>query len=153
MKKEKNQKDLLEELKYYKHLSYHDIMTDCFNRNWFETIFLKTYRGKDFYLAFADINGLKKVNDEHGHSAGDKLIRDIAKALSKFGKTIRNGGDEFLIILKDETAKATFETCFANDKHVAFGIALHTKGKDIYSTIRESDAIMYENKRAKKKSL
>ncbi len=51
-----------------------------------------------------DINGLKKVNDEVGHAAGDKLITDAADILYEFfpGYHIyRIGGDEFVIISKE----------------------------------------------------
>ncbi len=48
-----------------------------------------------------DINGLKYVNDNFGHSAGDELIRGAANCiynvLSRYGKCFRTGGDEFIV--------------------------------------------------------
>ena len=50
-----------------------------------------------------DINGLKQVNDRHGHSAGDELIRGVARCVSEvltpYGACYRTGGDEFVAIL------------------------------------------------------
>lgn len=53
--------------------------------------------------AFCDLNGLKAVNDAHGHAEGDRLIREAADALryagGKKGRLYRIGGDEFLLLL------------------------------------------------------
>ena len=49
-----------------------------------------------------DINGLKLVNDNLGHNAGDKLLTDFAGVLNKTIRgsdiAVRMGGDEFLLI-------------------------------------------------------
>lgn len=50
-----------------------------------------------------DINGLKTVNDEYGHQAGDELIIGMARCIQDtfepYGKCYRTGGDEFVVIL------------------------------------------------------
>lgn len=58
-----------------------------------------------FALAYIDLNNFKPVNDEHGHSAGDRALRVFAERL---GKVIRSqdqlcrlAGDEFAILLND----------------------------------------------------
>lgn len=52
-----------------------------------------------------DIDYFKKLNDSHGHEAGDKVLRDIARLLQDTvgdnGIAFRYGGEEFLIILPD----------------------------------------------------
>ncbi|OBH05667.1 diguanylate cyclase [Mycobacterium sp. E2699] len=62
-------------------------------------------RGSDFQLAFLDVDGLKRVNDEHGHDVGDMLIADVAGALRDTlrGSDIlaRMGGDEFCVLLTE----------------------------------------------------
>lgn len=56
----------------------------------------------DFVYASIDVNGLKVVNDEIGHAAGDELIKGAAdcmtKAFASYGKVYRTGGDEFVSI-------------------------------------------------------
>lgn len=58
--------------------------------------------GDDFVYASIDVNGLKIVNDEIGHAAGDELIKGAAKCMKEvigsYGKVYRTGGDEFVSI-------------------------------------------------------
>lgn len=86
-----------------------DDMTGLFNRRAYEEE-LQKYEGKslpsDFIAAVLDINGLKRTNDNLGHSAGDELIAGLADCIKKTGsehgfthlKTFRTGGDEFTIL-------------------------------------------------------
>ena len=56
-------------------------------------------------VVFADVNGLKKVNDNFGHDAGDELIASVAKAITEIfpeAKKYRFGGDEFVILSFDK---------------------------------------------------
>ncbi len=59
--------------------------------------------GTPLSLAMLDLDGLKAVNDQHGHSAGDFLLRNmtsrITAALRQLDLAARVGGDEFAIIL------------------------------------------------------
>ena len=54
-------------------------------------------------LAFVDVDGLKAINDDHGHAAGDQLLRDVAAALlnglRSYDLVVRYGGDEFVCAL------------------------------------------------------
>ena len=58
--------------------------------------------GKDFFVAFIDVTGLKRVNDVHGHAAGDLVLQQVADSLrrnSRAGELIcRWGGDEFVLV-------------------------------------------------------
>jgi diguanylate cyclase (GGDEF)-like protein len=61
-------------------------------------------------LVFADLDGLKKINDEHGHAAGDAAIRLVANALkSIFRETdivARWSGDEFVALMGEGSEEA-----------------------------------------------
>ncbi|MBR4910042.1 MAG: diguanylate cyclase [Clostridia bacterium] len=65
--------------------------------------------GKEkFSIAVFDVDNLKIVNDEHGHVMGDNLINGTAKCIKNvFGaeNVFRIGGDEFIAVLKDFSAK------------------------------------------------
>ena len=54
-----------------------------------------------------DINGLKRVNDNFGHLAGDELICGASQCISntfvKYGKCYRTGGDEFIVFIHSDT--------------------------------------------------
>jgi diguanylate cyclase (GGDEF)-like protein len=57
-------------------------------------------------LILCDIDHFKKVNDGHGHQAGDRVLVEFAEVLRKETRTIdvlgRLGGEEFLVLLPDE---------------------------------------------------
>ena len=54
-------------------------------------------------LGFIDVDGLKVINDVHGHAAGDQLLREVGRALitglRSYDLVVRYGGDEFLCVL------------------------------------------------------
>ena len=52
-------------------------------------------------MLFADLDNLKQVNDQMGHSWGDRLLCDMAEALMRYrfgGTVFRIGGDEFVVV-------------------------------------------------------
>jgi diguanylate cyclase (GGDEF)-like protein len=69
---------------------------------------------KDCALIIIDIDDFKKINDRYGHMAGDAALIGAAKAIRKLfrSKDIvgRIGGDEFLVLVKDVSAKDIVET-------------------------------------------
>lgn len=65
---------------------------------------------KSLSLLLIDLNYLKKVNDTHGHPAGDEMIASFAKFLRKILRDCdilaRTGGDEFMVFLPDQDEKS-----------------------------------------------
>jgi len=57
-------------------------------------------------LALLDVDGFKRVNDQLGHHAGDKVLSALAQVLPEAGDAYRIGGDEFAIILAAPRAEA-----------------------------------------------
>lgn len=86
--------------------AHRDIMTGLYNRRAYEDYLEKhggMPDGKDFIYVAIDLNGLKAINDDVGHEAGDELIKGAAfcmkKVLGEYGFIYRHGGDEFSAML------------------------------------------------------
>ncbi|WP_459931699.1 HD domain-containing phosphohydrolase [Desulfosporosinus burensis] len=97
--------DKKEKRRQIEYLSYHDQLTGLYNRRFFEEELkrLDTKRNLPLSFVFADVNGLKTINDAFGHQAGDQLIQlvsDVFKMACRADDIIsRTGGDEFVILL------------------------------------------------------
>ena len=91
-------------------LSVTDELTRLNNRRGFYMLAEPALRaarrhGSDCLLAFLDVDGLKRVNDQHGHNAGDNLIADVAQVLRATLREsdilARMGGDEFCLMVTE----------------------------------------------------
>lgn len=99
--------------------SFVDKLTGCYNRRFFENFkedkVDPNHDDGKFTLVFADVNDVKRTNDDPnlGYGHGDKLIKDTADFLkSKFRKedhVIRLGGDEFVVICVNDQNDPDFE--------------------------------------------
>lgn len=99
---------LTQEKDKYEHDATHDALTGLGNRVLFDRCIdqavSETARtGASFALLYLDANHFKRVNDAHGHLAGDALLAGIAARLSgcirQEDRAFRLGGDEFAVIL------------------------------------------------------
>ena len=108
-------------------------------------------------VASIDLNGLKNVNDQMGHSAGDNLIRRTADHIARVfpGKSYRIGGDEFLVIdtvLEENAfrkAISAMQTNMAQDRiSVSMGISWRRRNCNIKEQFDEADRLMYRAKAA-----
>jgi diguanylate cyclase (GGDEF)-like protein/PAS domain S-box-containing protein len=85
--------------------SYRDLLTGLSNRRYLDDEAARLQASREFPVAiFAfDLDGLKQVNDRHGHAAGDELLQAMAAFLAQFfragDRVVRAGGDEFLVLL------------------------------------------------------
>lgn len=118
----------------------------------------------DLAVFLIDINGLKRVNDQLGHKAGDEIIcaaaECIEKAVGKLGSTFRIGGDEFVVFGKMNKLQiaATLKSLtkiidawsgvYAKKLSVAIGWAhaCDFAGCSIDRLIKEADKAMYKQK-------
>ncbi len=91
-----------------RHQSITDELTGLLNRRGFYLLALSAMQSahnhdRSCLLAFVDIDGLKRVNDQQGHDAGDELIKDastvLRSALRKSDVVARMGGDEFCALV------------------------------------------------------
>lgn len=156
----------------YQKLAYMDHVTQGKNRlayeRDFEAIMRDEKQKKDLRLVLFDLDNLKKINDVHGHIAGDEAIKtayDIISTVFKdFGECYRIGGDEFACLYLNNSElfyaeklklMAFFENEFNLKSAYRFGISLGSavlSSDDMgYTELYEqADRMMYEYRKAKK---
>ncbi len=87
------------------YLSFHDSLSNVYNRAFFEEESKRLNAEQHFPLSYivSDINGLKLINDTFGHAVGDRFLIETAKILKtntrKDAVVARVGGDEFALLL------------------------------------------------------
>jgi diguanylate cyclase (GGDEF)-like protein len=96
-----------------------DGLTGLYNRRFFEaTLALEaehaTRSGRDLGLLVLDIDHFKRINDAHGHQAGDQVLRELAARLTaaiRGGDVVaRYGGEEFVVLLRNTGIEAVPDT-------------------------------------------
>ena len=98
-------------------LSFHDKLTDLYNRNYFmeELKRLNTERKLPLTIIMGDVNSLKIVNDAFGHKKGDQLLKKVAEILKNNIRDAdilaRIGGDEFSILLPRTDKETALKIC------------------------------------------
>jgi diguanylate cyclase (GGDEF)-like protein len=152
-------------------LAEHDPLTRLFNRRAFnhrlrvESARARRY-AKSFALVVLDVDGFKRINDRHGHMAGDAALARVADLLAHELRApdaaFRIGGDEFALILPEvdpasidavvrRIAARVETTCAAEGNPVtaSFGVAMFgIVAHDPEALLRAADAAMYEAKRS-----
>lgn len=110
-------------------------------------------------ILFCDVNYFKEINDNFGHEAGDKALKNIAKALKEScpvgGYVCRYGGDEFVVMFPRATWQRIDEYCgkVREDlsKHglsISMGAVLTDprENVDLHGYVAKADQKMYEQK-------
>lgn len=146
---------LIEELSK---MSCIDMLTSLKNRNEYMRKFyeLKITKPQALGVIFIDINGLKQMNDTHGHEYGDKVIRQTAAFIKKHAgqNAYRIGGDEFVIlwdnmeeeVFQEKTAALKAEFTDDGEYSIAMGSVWQGEDADVEKQVKKADAYMYEAK-------
>ncbi|CAH1651310.1 GGDEF family protein [Hyphomicrobiales bacterium] len=152
---------------YLEFLGKHDVLTKLYNRAFYvdELNRIERRRMQPVSLLLLDLNGLKSVNDEFGHGAGDELLRRagevLAKAVDKPLFAARIGGDEFALVLPGagpgEAALVLanvrqlieLNNQFHGDSalSLSLGMATSEPGEAMEALAKRADRLMYEDKR------
>jgi len=157
------------------HVAEHDGLTQVYNR---KTLFDKARKlfnqpledGGEMAAIMLDFDHFKEINDQYGHSAGDRVLQQVAKImvsqLGDNGMVGRYGGEEFIVILPETTRKKAQRIGESirsivertpiliqegQNKHInitiSAGIAYkNEKTKTIYALTEEADQALYEAK-------
>jgi diguanylate cyclase (GGDEF)-like protein/PAS domain S-box-containing protein len=160
-------------------LSITDELTGLYNRRGFLSLAapqlkLADRSGRGALLFFADINGMKQINDELGHDAGDEAIRATARLLrATFRESdllARLGGDEFVVLAPDAGPDAIGRLHARLAGHVdaynrasvgrpfrlsvSLGAAVYDprRPRGVEALLAEADKLMYEQKRSRKRA-
>ncbi len=149
-------------------LSVTDQLTQIYNRRKLDEIFNdklnERERGKVFSIILLDVDKFKKINDNHGHIVGDKILQEVALVLSssirKSDAIGRWGGEEFMIILPGTDNKGAMVMAehlrgkierynFANSLRVtaSFGVATCSFEDTESSLTKRCDDALYDAKR------
>ncbi|MBY5992763.1 sensor domain-containing diguanylate cyclase [Ferrimonas balearica] len=161
-----------EQLVEQQRLNMLDALTQLPNRAALDERLKREYRnvrryGNDLWVAVADIDHFKGINDNFGHTTGDKTLQVVAMALKnslRKGEFVaRYGGEEFVLLLPDVTEDQVHQILnrtrerikaipfkFRNEKlsiTVSIGAALVTGGETMQETFERADAALYRAKR------
>jgi len=161
-------------------MSVRDSMTGILNRRGFfltlqHLLNSKENLGKYLYLYMVDMDGLKYINDNFGHSEGDFAIMSLANAMTQLGDDCaicaRVGGDEFIcahisetpdyhsveeLTLRLDNFLANNEECARKPYSISASIGMMctkiSEQLDLDSLINSADDNMYRKKAARKQS-
>ena len=169
------EQQLLAQAEQLRSLSLRDELTKLYNRRGFMEVAsqaqnLAARDNRPTALVFIDLNGMKRINDELGHDAGDDALVDAAqvlgKALRESDVLARLGGDEFVAFALDFTAldldglrmrlraladEEIKERARPYRLSMSVGAAFSAAGsrKPLSDLLEEADAAMYGQKRAR----
>jgi len=151
-----------------------DSLTGCFLRDYFFERLAEergrcTRYGGSFSLLMLDVDGFKKINDEHGHIAGDRYLRAVSAAirgqLRSADIACRYGGDEFCMMLPqtdlagasviaERIRRAVGATVISESgaalrttASIGIAVSLGDGGGPIRDLLRNADAALYRAKR------
>ncbi len=151
-----------------------DPLTGLYNRRFAETRLAaeasRSQRyGHPLTVVSFDLNNFKQINDQHGHPAGDQVLKEFAERLNAAIRVsdyaVRMGGDEFLVILPECPAEqvqalfkrlATIEVNYAGHTipvNYSAGWVGYDSGESPEAFLARADRLLYVNKRSTKQNV
>jgi diguanylate cyclase (GGDEF)-like protein/PAS domain S-box-containing protein len=148
-------------------LSLFDELTGLYNRRGFmllaeEQLLLAQRTKRNLLVFYADLDGLKQINDQFGHTAGDEAIITAAHALNETFRTsdikARLGGDEFIVLAVEaqqrdaQILRARLQKRLArNNQSMSIGVVTFDAQNEtsLDDLIAQADEAMYAEKRSK----
>ena len=159
-----------------RHEAFHDTLTGLANRAQFSRVVaaaLERVQGQhELAVLFVDADGLKRVNDLHGHATGDRLLQEVAtrlrEALRDSDLVARLGGDEYAVLLEPllqrehlpllvgkiqraMQAPLRIDAQLSLQPSVSVGWSIYPlDGQDVEALLAHADQAMYADKRARR---
>ncbi|MEW9052766.1 MAG: GGDEF domain-containing protein [Neobacillus sp.] len=155
----------------YKDLSTRDHLTGLYNHRHFQETLKKAIKRKNktgMAVVMADIDNFKKINDQHGHLAGDRVLMKIGEILrttipSSIGDIFRYGGEEFAVIFHtgdkrklvpylEQVYRKLHDTEFTSETGtfsvtMSFGLYSNQQGIAAHlDSVRRADELLYRAK-------
>jgi diguanylate cyclase (GGDEF)-like protein len=158
-------------------LAFNDALTGLGNRraidDRLEALFGPERLARSVSVILCDVDGLKRINDRHGHDAGDRVLREVATLLSRAAGShpgslaVRLGGDEFCLLLEgvpETTVREISDGLIASSRKLPLGAGLSAGWTHVEerpgnapsastaarAVLRLADAAQYRTKRAGK---
>ena len=171
-KLQQTQKEVTEQNQQLQILATRDPLTNTLNRRslfqGLETLISETFWGNaDLCFIMVDIDHFKSVNDNYGHSTGDRVIVFLSQCLAQHARTTdliaRFGGEEFCVVLPNtniqeavavaERIRLTIETSHGGDYEkslkitASFGVStLSETAHDGETLLEQADSALYKAK-------
>jgi two-component system cell cycle response regulator len=154
-------------------LSINDDLTGLYNRRHFynqleKEIIRARRQNRILFLVMLDLDEFKKFNDTYGHLEGDRVLKEVGRAINKsirnnVDEGFRYGGDEFTVIVPEANQKQTMqiaqriqEACRAIKPlpiEISLGLAELTDNHDVELFVHCADQAMYQAKNSSSKIL
>jgi diguanylate cyclase (GGDEF)-like protein len=163
--------DLEDEHDHLLRLAESDPLTGCPTRQALRAWFERWEGGEPVSVVLIDVDNLKRINDRHGHDAGDEALRLVAGVLKGSIRpgdlVVRWGGDEFVAVLRGaghDAAKRRFTGLiggleeatagfpYPEPLRVNWGVSSCVAPSDISRALAEADERMYAMKRQRNES-
>lgn len=144
-----------------------DQLTGLYNKQYFIDKYYTGTKGRGgapLSLLFLDVDDFKSINDQHGHLAGDKVLKTLASCVKAILRSdtdvIRFGGDEFIVVLEDARAQEAFAvaerirkcvgeidlTDIAANLRLSLSIGLVESRGPVNDMVMKADMAMYSSK-------